>query len=395
MEVDTNLTLGHFPTCNLIQYDTLSAVNNSWTNDFPHDFNVALVDLKIYGFNTNLVPASPAQSFGRDHRIYYGYNNFSSTPIDVNLYLVVDSIHHYDTASVPHTAIMGDTIMWTMNNINPWNVLTVFYDSLQSLPINYIIPVKFWLSPITPIAGNNPVNDTGNANLTIATSYDPNDKQVSPQGDGAPGYIDPADNELSYLVRFQNTGTAMAYTVAIEDTISNRLDINTLRVSGASHNYLVERDNNVLRFTFNNIMLPDSNADEPNSHGYIQYSIQQDDGNVPGDVINNTAHIYFDFNPAIITNTTINTIRFPVQVEEITRSDRFKVYPNPTSGALYVQELQDQKIQNISLKDIMGRNVSIRTRRSSDHLIEINIENAASGIYFLQLDTETVKLIVE
>jgi len=395
VEVDTNTSLNHYPTCNLIQYDTLSALANNWTNDFPHDYFTSTVDLYTYGYNANLVPASPLQSVGRDHRIYYGYNPYTTTPIDINLYLVVDSIKHYDTASVPHTAIMGDTIMWTMTNISPWNLLTVYYDSLQGLPINHVIPVKFWVSPISPIAGNSPVNDTDNSSLIIATSYDPNDKQVSPQGEGSQGYIDPIDHELSYIVRFQNTGTAMAYTVAIEDTISNRLDINTLQVLGSSHNYLIEKDNNLIRFVFNNIMLPDSNADEPNSHGFIQYSIQQEEGNVPGDVINNTAHIYFDYNPAIVTNTTINTIRFPVQVEEITRSDRFKVYPNPTSGALYVQELQGQTVQNITLKDIMGRSVAIKTKRTSDQLIELNIENAASGIYFLLLDNETVKLLKE
>ena len=67
-------------------------------------------------------------------------------------------------------------------------------------------------------------------------------------------------------------------------------------------------NNNVLEFTFSNILLPDSNVNEQASHGSVMYTIRQNISNVIGDTIENTANIYFDFNAPVITNTAISPI---------------------------------------------------------------------------------------
>ena len=89
-----------------------------------------------------------------------------------------------------------------------------------------------------------------------------------------------------------------------------------------------------LLFTFNNILLPDSNTNEPASHGYVIYSIETDSGLFAGTMINNTADIYFDLNEPVITNTTLNTMVYviPVGLNELTpdKSDII-VMPNPAS----------------------------------------------------------------
>lgn len=394
VEVDTNFVLGLYPSCNLLQYDTLSSTNTSATNDFPHE-SVNPVDLYANTWPTPKLPAAPPRSPWLAQTIYYGYTGIANTPVNVNVYALMDSIQHYDTASLAPTAIIGDTIMWTLNNINPTNSLYFFYQNIQNLPNNTFIPLTVWIEPIGTLVGNNTANDTSSVNLPTAISYDPNDKQVTPQGISTPGYIEKTDSILSYKIRFQNTGNAMAFNIFIEDTISNLLDINSLQVLDASHQYLVEKENNLIRFRFNNVMLPDSNADEPNSHGYIIYTINQDAGNQKGDVINNTAHIYFDFNPAVITNTTVNTIGLPVGVENISRSDKFNVYPNPTRGIVYVQELQGRKIKSISLSDIMGRPIDIQSTRNGNNLIKISMSDLPTGIYLLTLDGETVKVVKE
>tara|TARA_B100000809_G_C14930349_1_gene456678 strand:+ start:8 stop:652 length:645 start_codon:yes stop_codon:yes gene_type:complete len=55
-------------------------------------------------------------------------------------------------------------------------------------------------------------------------------------------------------------------------------------------------------------MLPDSNSNELLSHGYVKYYIETVNGLLPNDSINNTAFIYFDYNEAVVTNTTHNII---------------------------------------------------------------------------------------
>lgn len=145
-------------------------------------------------------------------------------------------------------------------------------------------------------------------------AFDPNDKSASPLGVG-PFREVPADTTLSYLIRFQNTGTDTAFNVVLIDTLSPNLDLSTLRPGSSSHPYKWEiYEQGILRFTFNDILLPDSTTNEVASHGFIAYEIQPRTGILPGQVIENKAGIIFDFNAPIITNTVIHTIAKPVHI---------------------------------------------------------------------------------
>ncbi len=77
----------------------------------------------------------------------------------------------------------------------------------------------------------------------------------------------------------------------------------------ASHPYqLTIDDNNKLNWYFPNILLADSNINEPLSHGYIAYRIRPKATVKIGDTIRNTAAIYFDFNPPVVTNISATAI---------------------------------------------------------------------------------------
>lgn len=143
-------------------------------------------------------------------------------------------------------------------------------------------------------------------------SYDPNDKSATPAGTGPEHFI-ASGQEVDYKVRFQNTGTDTAFTVVIRDTISSNLDMNTLQEGISSHNYDLEiEEDNILVFTFNNILLPDSTVNWIESNGFVEYSLTPSTSILPDDIIENTASIYFDFNDAIVTNTVFHTIGRPV-----------------------------------------------------------------------------------
>ena len=115
---------------------------------------------------------------------------------------------------------------------------------------------------------------------------------------------------MEYLIRFQNTGTDTAFLVVIRDTISPFLDPATVRPGASSHPYTWSLMNNgSLKFTFENIMLPDSNINEAASHGFIKFKIQQQPENLPGTTIHNQAGIYFDYNAPVITNQTTHKIQ--------------------------------------------------------------------------------------
>lgn len=145
----------------------------------------------------------------------------------------------------------------------------------------------------------------------VTGSYDPNDKTGYPLGLGTHHAI--AQNQaLNYTIRFQNTGTDTAFTVVIRDTLSTDLDIFSVRSGASSHNYNFRiYGPRVLEWTFNHIMLPDSNVNEAASHGFVKFTVNQASNLPVQTVVENNAAIYFDFNAPIITNTTFHTIDTP------------------------------------------------------------------------------------
>ncbi|MBK7682602.1 MAG: hypothetical protein IPJ26_09135 [Bacteroidetes bacterium] len=95
------------------------------------------------------------------------------------------------------------------------------------------------------------------------------------------------------------------------------LDLSTYRFVSASHSVTTNiRNGNILEFRFDQILLPDSNIDEPNSHGYVSFEIQPQLGLPINTVITNSAAIYFDYNLPILTNSTVNTITGITSIQE-------------------------------------------------------------------------------
>ncbi|MFK7808843.1 MAG: hypothetical protein AB8F74_13650, partial [Saprospiraceae bacterium] len=116
-------------------------------------------------------------------------------------------------------------------------------------------------------------------------SYDPNIKTAIPRGVGENHEID-KDWELDYTIQFQNTGNDVAYLVTIRDTLSENVDLSTLKVHGATHDFTwALNQNRELVFTFEDINLPDSTSNEPASHGHVSYSILPQKDILPGEEI--------------------------------------------------------------------------------------------------------------
>jgi hypothetical protein len=114
---------------------------------------------------------------------------------------------------------------------------------------------------------------------------------------------------MEYVIRFQNTGTDTAFTVKVLDTLDTDLDIFSVRSGVSSHNYSFRMHGpRVLEWTFYNIKLPDSTTNEPASHGFVTFTVNQVKNLPDGTEINNRVGIYFDYNDPIITNTTSHII---------------------------------------------------------------------------------------
>jgi uncharacterized repeat protein (TIGR01451 family) len=159
---------------------------------------------------------------------------------------------------------------------------------------------------------------------TITCAYDPNIIEVDPIGYADPHYVASGEH-LQYKVQFQNTGNAPASDVHIEDFLDPLVyDLSTFAPVVSSHNMntCLHGDGSV-DFVFNNINLPDSASNEQGSHGFLIYNVDLLDILEHNVVASNYADIYFEENPAVTTNTVINTVFDCSSISGITGPNSF------------------------------------------------------------------------
>ncbi|MFK7773330.1 MAG: T9SS type A sorting domain-containing protein [Saprospiraceae bacterium] len=223
-------------------------------------------------------------------------------------------------------------------------------------------------------------------------SYDPNDKMGFPLGRGDENYIDEGQ-DIEYQIRFQNTGTDTAFNIVVLDTLSQFLDITTVRPGVSSHDYQFDiSTGGVLSFTFNNIMLPDSFVNEPASNGFVKFKVSQKPNLDLETQIHNQAAIYFDFNPPIFTNQTLHTIGenfFIVSIETPSEKSlaQVKVHPNPFSQFVNF-EIEGLVIENGTFKlyDVTGKLMRLQKFNNNTFTFTFQKKDLQAGMYFFTIE---------
>ena len=111
---------------------------------------------------------------------------------------------------------------------------------------------------------------------------------------------------------------------------------------------------------------------------------------VAGDVFNNTAAIFFDFNPAITTNTVNTEIVSSLSVNDYNLTG-ISIYPNPTSGELTIRS--KSVINTIEIFDINGRLLSSEQVSNSQFEYQLDVSKLSQGVYFLEIQSNERKEI--
>jgi hypothetical protein len=285
---------------------------------------------------------------------------------------------------------VAKTITWTTDSIAPGS--SVHYNALFNLPASTLLgTIISNIATITATPGTLENDLSDNSSIltkTVIGSFDPNDKQVSPEGLGTTGDV-LHNTRFDYRIRFQNTGTASAIHVFVMDTIDDNLDLNTFVMHRASHNYDLVINGNILTWRFFNINLPDSNANEPASHGFIEYSISPKAGLADGTTIENEAAIYFDFNLPVITNTTLNTMQSSLaSIETIDANEQLRVFPNPATQEITIlPRFEIYGSVDVSVFDIFGKH--LQTVYSGEFIknstFKTDVSKLSKGMYLLRI----------
>jgi trimeric autotransporter adhesin len=240
-------------------------------------------------------------------------NNNYSAPQTAVVTLNFSPKYYSITASPSPSSVSGNTATWILPNLS---------SGLPPTTINYTLHIYnewvfpyVWLTPgdtanttvnIGPIFGD---LDTTNNHChrvdTIKSSYDPNEMQVSPEGKVLPC------TPLQYTIRFENTGNDTAHNIHIMDTLSDNVDIHSMRIISATSAMnialLKAGGRNVVKFDFPGINLLDS-SHHNQCDGLVMYTIKARPGLADGITIPNRAGIYFDDNPVVMTNAVQNVI---------------------------------------------------------------------------------------
>lgn len=357
-----------------IKIDSTSADSN---NNFGYAPKPNIDDLRIFIIGQNGFRARP----GRTESYSIEYENIGTKTISsgtVNLKL--DNRVVLKTSNPNYDSYTHPNLTWSFSDLKPLEKRTIrlMIKVDSSISVNDTI---IYTASILPLIGDSDItNNFDTLKQRIVTAVDPNDKQCSPDGN-----ILPQTSKIDYIIRFQNTGNHVAYRVRVIDTVTEKLPLTKILLKTTSHPYELKVEDNVITWTFNNIMLPDSNSDEPNSHGYISYTAFIKPGLALGTKITNKAYIYFDYQSPVITKATENVIALPSSIDEhtIIENKEYKVYPNPASGHLNIIYLGKNQKQELSLVNSFGQIISSLTLRP-DEKKEIDISKLPNGLYLIR-----------
>ncbi|MBK6930531.1 MAG: DUF11 domain-containing protein [Saprospirales bacterium] len=224
----------------------------------------------------------------------------------------------------------------------------------------------------------------------VIGSYDPNLKVASPAGAG-PSRLLKANTPLEYTIHFQNTGTDTAFLVRLADVLPPTLDAGSFRPGASSHPCswrLYGAD--TLEVVFSPIMLPDSNVNEPASHGWFEFSIAQKTDLPDGVVLENRAAIYFDYNDPVITDPAWHTIgQLTVSIDNPAGNPpaKWKILGNPaTETCTFVSERPVTGVMRFELHDARGR--LVRQAQFGGDAFVFHRKGLPAGVYAFRLTPE-------
>ncbi|MEO7081888.1 MAG: T9SS type A sorting domain-containing protein [Flavobacteriales bacterium] len=356
---------------------SLSAGMLSATRNFP-DTTLLSRDVEIDLSSSYARPGFQMSYVARVKHLTAGATGAMTITLDF------DPLLSFVSGTPTPASVVGNTVTWNVAQLTSFGIRSV--GAYFQVPPDVTL-IGTSLSATATVGISQPeqniANNTDTDTRTITGAYDPNAKEVSTSSGWSNElyYID-QDAWLNYTIQFQNTGTDTAFFVVITDTLPETLDPTTFNLGASSHTCMVEMvDHGVLRFFFPNILLPDSNVNEPRSHGFVSFRIQPRLPLTAGTEISNIANIYFDYNPPVITEPSILTAEFSTGVQAHAAKQNLWLMPNPTSGMLEVRVSDNSASGLLQVVSVDGR--VVMQQRMEGPRTMLDVTSLARGLYTL------------
>jgi hypothetical protein len=345
----------------------------------------------VSGYNdvaVSIVSVSPPRpGFNYTNKIIYRNLGVATTSGQVSF--TKDANVAITSVSQPGIVSNPTGFTYDFANLTPYETRSI--NVTMSIPVIPIVNINdVLINNATVSAPSADINISNNAfsnSQIVVASYDPNDKMES-HGNEIQFNQFAASDYLYYTIRFQNEGTANAISVKIEDLLDSKFDETSIQMISASHGYIMERINNQIIWKFDYINLPPALSNEELSKGYVCFKIKLKPGFAIGDIIPNTANIYFDTNPAIVTNT-FNTQFVSLLGNLVFETSNYLLVPNPASNfvQVYLQN-NSESIKSIVIYDILGKKVKEVNEVNSKE-VQINTSDLSKGLYLVEITSDS------
>lgn len=350
------------------------------------DFN----DLEV-----TLIPLSqPNPGFDSNYKIHY-VNSGTTTQSDVVISLIYDTEKldfeesEPDTTDLIYTtyATNFDTLNWVIDELNPFESGMIDI-SMRTNPNNN--PCDSILSIVnisSELIDESPENNSFVLYQKVVASFDPNDKTIA-EGNLLP--IEKIGDYVHYLIRFENTGTANANFVVLRDFIDEDLfDLSSIVPITASHQFELKMlEDQTMQVYFKNIDLPFEGED--GNKGFFLFKIKSNQELKGGDLLLNTANIYFDYNDPIVTNESESMFEIVLSLKQ-NETYNGKIYPNPASQYFTFN------MKNVVQAEIINSQGVVTPLKLEYNRVDLN--NIPQGNYYIKLyyddDTSTIEHLVK
>lgn len=372
-------------------YTHQSTVNTITTLYFPVRIVQPLTDANILCY-----AGTPARA-GSISASVVVYENNGTTPIS-NGTITFTKDPNVTMVSGPSGSVLTPTgLTYNFTNLLPGQS-RYFYVSVQVPPIPTVSIGQLLTHSVSIQANNDAIASNNSQSFTeaVVASYDPNLITES-HGEKIVHSTFTSNDYLYYTIMFENTGNSYAQDIRVEELLDNDLEASTFEMLNSSHNVNTKRLGNQLTWNFDNINLPPTLTNPNSSHGYIHFRIKPKSGYAIGDIIPNTASIYFDSNPAIVTNT-FNTEFVQALGTATFNSNSIALYPNPANTLVNISNNGNERISKIAIYEISGKKVFSLDNNVLTS-IDIDISQFTKGLYLIKLTSEnntkvTKKLIL-
>lgn len=365
-------------------YQNITIVAGSGINYyyFPITEIAPYLDVQTYLYST-----SPRPGFTRNCYLYYR-NNSLTTTTNGTVTFVKNDLETINNIYQSGTVATTNGFTYNYTNLAPQESRTITINlQTPTIPTVNLGDLLTISSNISTIPGEVTLeNNNSVLTQTVIGSYDPNEVYES-HGPEIPITNFTSNDYLNYTITFENTGTANAEFIRIENLLNTKLNPSTIEMIGSSHNYDLKRENNKLTWFFYDIDLPPTSQNAILSHGFVSYRIKPNPGYAIGDIIPNTASIFFDYNPPIITNTFNTEFVAPLNNLDF-NSGNFIVYPNPANGLVQISlKNNSETIQNVTIFDVLGKVVK-KVEAVNSNQTNISVSELSSGVYMVEVITE-------